>query len=116
MKVELPISIAKEMYKSGNEKLFNFAKKYYFTDDLEFKPRYGDIITNDGFITILDFIDESGYVIPIIYYNVEEDRIKYRTDNDSVLHLGISNEYRFATNDEKHLFFSKIKKQLLNDK
>lgn len=116
MNVELPISIAKEMYKSGNEKLFNFAKKYYLTDDLEFKPKFGDIIIDNDFITILDFINKNGYVIPNIYYNIKEDKIKYRTDNDSVLHLGISDGYRFATNDEKCFFFSKIKKQLQNNK
>lgn len=115
MNVELPISIAREMYKSGNEKLFNFAKKYYFTNDLEFKPKFGDIIANNEIIAILDVINKNGYVIPIIYYNIKEDKLKYR-DNDVLFNIGDSNSYKFATNDEKYFFFSKIKKQLQNDK
>lgn len=115
MNVELPISIAREMYKSGNEKLFNFAKKYYLTDDLEFKPKFGDIIANDKIIVVLDVINKNGDVIPIIYYDIIKDKLKYK-DNDILFNIGDANSYKFATNDEKYFFFSKIKKQLQNNK
>lgn len=115
MNVELPINIAREMYKSGNEKLFNFAKKYYLTDDLEFKLKFGDIISNNKFIVILDVINTDRQIIPIIYYNIEGHKFGYKTNKTKYSDLGSIDNYKYASSDEKHFLFSEIKKLLIKN-
>lgn len=111
MKVELNIDIARAMYKSGNEALYNFAKLYYLIEDLDFNPKFGDIISNKDYIVIVNNI-ENDIVLPIIYYDINENKLKCVDYHSNLLNIGNLNIYRHANESEKKFLLSEIKKQL----